>query len=240
MREPASCADVRRRLVRHGLPADRIERIVRELSEHWEDLRTAALDRGCPPAEAVAEAEARLGHPEQLAVEAISGLRRSSWLGRHPVVALCLAPLLLAPVLMGLIAGPLWCLDQWVHFSHWGDPAGQPNEQLIVGVTWGIYYAALVGAPAWICWWSWRAGLGLRWVLAMCAWSALASLVRYFNADSTSRQITAGFRFPWPLNARAALILLFHCSIAAAFLLAVRNHTKKTSRPNEDETSLPL
>lgn len=78
MLEPDCCVEVRRRLAEHGLPAARIERIVEELAEHWEDLRAAALEEGQTESAAVNFATARLGRPEQLAHDVIEGLRQST------------------------------------------------------------------------------------------------------------------------------------------------------------------
>ncbi len=82
MPEPACCSEVRRRLIRHGLPAPRVERLVEELSEHWTELRDAAWQEGLSDAEASARADADLGTPAHLTEEAVAALRRSSWLGR--------------------------------------------------------------------------------------------------------------------------------------------------------------
>jgi hypothetical protein len=237
MLEPACCSEVRLRLARHGLPAERIDRVAHELAEHWEDLRAAALDRNGSAAEADASANERLGHPERLATEVISGLRRSSWLGRHPIAGICLVPLLLAPLLMGAVVVPLWWLDLWIHFTHWGAAAGQRNEHLIVAVLLGLYYAASIGASTWICSRTWRAGLGLRWVLAMCAWSAFASFVRFFHADAAKRQISAGFTFSSRLNDPAIGMLLFHGLLAAGFFLTARHLTRKAQTIIENNPS---
>ena len=236
MREPGCCAEVRLRLARHGLPADRIDRVAHELAEHWLDLRAAALDRTGSPAEADAGANERLGSPERLATEVIAGLRQSSWLGRHPFVGMCLVPLLLTPLVMGAIAGPLWGMDRWIHFTHWGAATGQPNEHLIAGALLGLYYTASIGASIWICWRTWSSGLGLRWVLAMCSWSALASFVRFFNVDATKRQISVGLGFSSHLTGRAMGMLLFHGLMAAAFLLAGHKLIRKTVQIARRET----
>src|SRR6185503_13868258 len=100
MGEPCCCAAVRNRLAEHGVPAGRIDRVAVELTEHWEDIRAAAVERGLSASEAGAEADARLGAPERLSAELIAGFRRSSWLGRHPILALCVLPLFLTPLLM--------------------------------------------------------------------------------------------------------------------------------------------
>src|SRR4026209_234367 len=103
MREPLCCRRVAQRLADHGMPASRIKRISRELAEHWEDIHATALRNGHSPTEAAAQADARLGQPDQLAANIIDGMRRSSWLGRHPVLSVCVLSLLFAPLLMAAI-----------------------------------------------------------------------------------------------------------------------------------------
>src|SRR4051812_1073673 len=117
MREPACCAVVGQRLARHGVPAARIDRLTRELAEHWEDIHAAALDQGLPAAEAAAHADLRLGHPEKLAARMIAGFSRNSWLGRHSILGMCVAPLFLTPVLMGAILWPISLMDEMLHLS---------------------------------------------------------------------------------------------------------------------------
>jgi hypothetical protein len=234
MHEPACCAEVRSRLAGHGLPSDRIERVTRELVEHWEDLRAAAMERGLSASEALREANTRLGRPEQLASDVIAGLRQSSWLGRHPILALCVVPLFLAPLLMAAVAFPLWGLDELFHITN--GSTRRESAPVIVSGLWSLYYVTMFIAPVWLCWRVWRAGLGLRWIPAVCAWCALADLFRYFETDAVHRNISVGLTFPWRLDVHTAVILILHCLIAAAFFLAAREVAKRTIRSTEDKT----
>jgi hypothetical protein len=237
MREPVCCAEVRFRLARHGLPPARIERIVAELAEHWEDLRSAALAQGLSEIAAAAQADARLGPPRQLAGDIVTGLGRTSWLGRHPVITLGLLPLLFTPLLMGAIILPLWGLDELVHFSNKENIEAVRNSHLIAGGLWIVYGAALIATPVWLCCWIWRAGLGLRWILAACSWCALFALMRHFEADALKRTIAVGLRFPWRLDITTALILLLHIFVAAAFVHSARKATSNTCEPVENKPS---
>jgi hypothetical protein len=230
MREPACCAEVRSRLARHGLPADRIERVTRELAEHWDDLRFEALERGLSASEASAEADTRLGRPDQLAADVNLGLRQSSWLGRHPIMALCVVPLFLAPLLMAVVVLPLWGLDELFRLTYSSGSNLRENAPIIAGGLWSLYYVTMLIAPAWLSWRVWRAGLGLRWIVAVCTWCALANLFRYFETDTVHRNISIGLSFPWRLNLHTAAILILHCAMAAAFFLAAREAAKRTIR----------
>lgn len=241
MREPAFLGPVNGHLRRHGLPADRVERITRELAEHWEDLRDAALDRGISENEAADEADARMGRPEQLSRAITDGLRQSSWLGRHPVLALCLLPFLAVPLLMAVVVLPLSGLDELAKFEFIRDASGRVEGRYIAGVLLGLYYLTMVGVAAGFCWRVWRSGLGFRWIPAVCAWCALASLVRFLRVDTAHRTVTAGFRFPWRFDEQTAVILLLHGLIALLFLLMARRGAS-AGMPSEipNETMNPV
>ena len=75
---------------------------LRELADHHEDLRLAALAQGCTEAEAEALADARLGEPTDLARQWAAVLRQASWWGRHPWLGFGILP----PVAFLLV----WCL----------------------------------------------------------------------------------------------------------------------------------
>jgi hypothetical protein len=211
------------------MPSTHIERLTRELSEHWEDIRAAAVRAGLSRSEARGEANARLGHPDHLAANIIDGIRRRSWLGRHPFVALCVLPLLLAPMLMALIAFPLALLDGWIHFTHWGAPENKPNAYLITGTLWFLHYTTMIGSLCWVGFRAWTAGLGRKWVLAFCLWCMVAALLRYFDADPIKRNVVVSFGFPWRLNVHTAIVLLVHGLACAGFLFAVKTTPKQTS-----------
>jgi len=226
MLEPACSAIVGRRLSRHGLPMARIELVMRELADHWEDLRSAAMESGLSETAAAAEADLKLGNPEQLAARLIAGFRVNSWWGRHPLAALCLAPLLLPPLLMGVVVSPLYWLASAISSSASAHPLFYPH--LVTGSLWAVYYAAIVSSVLWLCWRVWRSGLGIRWVMAMCSWCALAALLRYFEADPVKHRVLMGFTFPYRLNIHTTALLAIHVAVAAAFVLAAWRSRRAT------------
>lgn len=219
MREPDICVNVRERLARHGLPAGRIDRIMRELTEHWEDLRADALESGLPPLAARVEADKHLGTPEDLTANFILHLRRGSWLGRHPLLSVCILPLLLSPALMAAVILPVYWITKWGEWISWNQP-GALDVEIMVNGLWVVYYLTLMLSTGWLCWRSWRAGLGARWITAMCSWCALMALFRFFNADPFHRNVVVGLSFPWRLDSHTAAILILHLIIAGGFLLA--------------------
>jgi hypothetical protein len=169
-----------------------------------------------------------LGQPEQLAAKLIAGFRRGSWLGRHPILGLCVVPLFLAPLLMGTVAFPLYWVAEAAQLSLPGHPWGLLDVRLITGILWGLYYTTAVVSVGWLCWRGWMAGLGLRWVLAMCSWCALTALARFFDADPVKHRIVMGLTFPYQLNIHTAVLLLLHAGAAGAFLLAASKARRAT------------
>jgi hypothetical protein len=233
MPDPRACMEVRRRLARHGLPLARIDRVVHELAGHWTDLHDGGLEAGLSPDEARAKADERLGAPERLAGEVIAGFRESSTLGRHPILALCVLPLLLPLALMAVVGLPLYWLAELTDFMPLSERGPAPSAELAYGTLWIIYYASLFLSTAWLCRRSWRAGLGVRWIVAICLWCALAALVRFFDADSVRRNVTLGLSFPWRLNLHTAVVLCVHAIAAGWFMIAARKAAATNNNNNE-------
>ena len=222
MREPRACAAVRRRLERHGVPARRIDRIVRELSEHWHDLEREGLDTGLSPAVATRNADARLGCPDHLAESVIHGFRARSWMGRHPLLTICLGPLVLPPLLMACVVLPIYWSAELIGYGPWADTTGNLDGHMVATSMTTLHYLALAASPLLLGWRTWHAGLGTRCIVAVFAWCTLTALLRYFNADAVERNITMGLTFPWSLNSRTTGVVLVHALAAAFFLVAVR------------------
>ena len=100
MPDTAAITILERRLVELGCPRRWLRDKVRELADHHEDLKQAALDDGLPEQEALARADAQLGDLVALAENAAALLRQSSWWGRHRIIGFCALP--------PLAFGPVW------------------------------------------------------------------------------------------------------------------------------------
>jgi hypothetical protein len=103
MRDPAVIKQFERRLVQLGFPAPELERRVREMAEHYADLKQNALSEGLSESEADARAAGRLGPPEALAEQSAAAVRESHWSGRHPLLMFCVLPPLCQAFLVALI-----------------------------------------------------------------------------------------------------------------------------------------
>ncbi|HLX70199.1 MAG TPA: permease prefix domain 1-containing protein [Verrucomicrobiae bacterium] len=96
MRDPIE--QLRGRLVELGCPLPRMQRMVREVEEHREDLMRSLVAEGMTTAEAEVRANVRLGNPQVLAENLMESLWQSSWCGRHRFIAFGLLPVLGFPL----------------------------------------------------------------------------------------------------------------------------------------------
>lgn len=96
---PESIEQYRLRLIELGCPVPRLQRAVREMAEHREDMLHALLAEGMTAEEAEAQADERLGEPRKLAEKLMESLRQSSWCGRHHLMVFGLLPALAFPLL---------------------------------------------------------------------------------------------------------------------------------------------
>lgn len=233
MHEPDCIGELRRCLTRHGLPRQRLGRIVREAAEHWEDSQAAALEAGLEEREAAARADQLLGEPSDLAKAYAERLRRQSWLGRHPALAVLILPTLLVLFAFSLFALPISLLDGFADFSTQSSLRSPGELRLLFWLVWILYGIGTAFAPVALSWWAWRSGLGRRFVLLLCASCALATSVRFLRVDLTRRFIAFGFAWP-NVSTQTVVLLLLHFIIAFVFLAVSR--TTCRSKPFHSNT----
>ena len=102
---------LQRRLIELGCPVKAVRKIVRETTEHWEDLKRAEVASGVTEEEAAVRAAEQLGESGKLAERHVEALRAASVWGRLPVVYFGIVPLL-AAVLLGV--GYVSMNDGWL------------------------------------------------------------------------------------------------------------------------------
>src|SRR4051812_47921357 len=98
MRTSPTLDAVRASLLRHGAPAAYVGRLVGELADHREDVIGDRGRAGSTPGAGAGAADERLGEPATVADAACAALRRGSFLWRHRVLVLIVAPLVLLPL----------------------------------------------------------------------------------------------------------------------------------------------
>lgn len=225
MHEPLVIAQFERRLIQMGCPARRIAENIRELREHYDDLKQAGLDEGLPEKEAEKFACESLGHPVQLAENVVLLWRQSSWWGRHPFVGFCLLPLpvfllgwlMFFPVfcgvcwLLGRIFGPVYTFDKQTldfvsdnsdTFASWMTSMNATASLAAISLVLIVFHRMAR-----------RAAVGISWLVAACLSCALINLLNW--SELRPHAITCGLGWPPEHWSYAAIPIL----VAAAFLI---------------------
>lgn len=187
---------LRGRLLELGCPLAQVRRLVREVGDHREDLKQAALAEGLSGVEAAARANTQLGDPLVLAEQVMVSLRCSSWWGRHFVVTFGLLPFLAFPVLwalflavelaLGFALGYGWdskrldiAADNPVAFHH-----------LAMAVHF-MDYMAIAVATLLFCWLAHRSAVSFKWGVTSCAICSLIALITWGRLEPHT--FTLGF-----------------------------------------------
>ena len=179
-----SLTNMQAELVRRGLPADYVDRIVDELRDHQEDS-AAEIARACGDSTQASElAESRLGNPRVLAGRIVSEYRARFFAGRHPMVTFLVAPLpalLLAWILYLLAAYLVFAGVESTLLSNEGS-AGQ-HIGVLRAVDFLLVFAVPLLVAAGFCRLARRTCAGLHW-------AAISTGLICFAALSLQTQIT--------------------------------------------------
>lgn len=213
---------LRRRLVELGCPLAQVRRVVREVADHREDLKQAALAEDLSHNDAEARADAQLGDPLVLAEQMMVSLRRSSWWGRHCIVTFVLLPLLTFPVLwlvllflellVTVTLGYGWNQEKLHEAAN--NPAAFHHLLEAFHV---MDYLALGLATLLFCWRARRTAVKLRWMAISCVLCSVVAVITWVKLEPHT--ITAGFTMnshldvPWyrgavPLLVAGAMYIL--------------------------------
>jgi hypothetical protein len=171
MRDSTVIALFERRLAEFGFRDARLRSCARELREHHEDLKQAALEEGMSEADAEARAEELLGEPYALAAQISAALRRSSWWGRHPVITFCLLPLVGILIMMPLSLGIDALLCRFYFKSGEVSLLSETDAgmALLNAVVLGTWCGMLLLTAVFFCWLARFSACGLKWALMACA-----------------------------------------------------------------------
>ena len=199
---PDYIAQLRCRLAELGCPRSRLNRITREVADHREDLILAATRSGQSMPAASEAANRQLGDPLTLANDLMNTFRRSSWWGRHYLVAFGFLPLVAFPLVWGLFlylelqlayAIGFHCDDQKLHailnnpvtLHHWATFA------------YGCDYTAIGLVSLLICWLARRSGVSLIWMTIACLVGATYTLFTYTHVSRHNYSIGLTFDPQW-------------------------------------------
>jgi hypothetical protein len=109
-------------LQRGGIAVTYIDRTLRELSDHYDDLERAARDAGYGVDDAAEVARTQLGNHLVIAAAVLAQPRLKSWSYRWPMIALCMRS---AVAIGGLPARPvLYVAGRSDELARWGGAIG--------------------------------------------------------------------------------------------------------------------
>src|SRR3974390_79634 len=182
---------LRRRLVELGCPIQQMRRLVREVADHCNDLKQAAMAEGLSDVDAESRANAQLGDPLVLAEQMMVVLRRSSWGGRHYVVSFGLLPVLVFPVLWLLLLFLELALVVTLGYG-WNQEklhvaANDPIifQHLLMAFHFMDYLAVALAALL-ICWLARHAAVKLKWMAISCAICSLVAVIVWARLEPHS------------------------------------------------------
>jgi hypothetical protein len=192
---------VRKNLLREGLPTRYVNKIISELSEHWEDLKREGMVESVPLEIAEARADQRLGNPEELARAISSKMRSTCWLGRHPGLGFAILPLV-AVVIWWVV---LLLLGTWLSGG-----MARLNDKDFTKVNWDlmgmwIRWTGVTGGivlPALLCYLARRRFCGFKWALIACGVLALHNFFHSANLIPPGLEIGSSARFTWAYGFR--------------------------------------
>lgn len=230
MREDDVLLRFARRLLFRGLAPAYIQRALRELAEHREDLTTDATDHGLTLAKAQTLAARKLGDPETLADAFVKQMQGSSWLGRHPLVSFCVLP---------LVAVVAW----WAAFmvvAGWGTGAmqwsanrtlPQPDWQMLQDFVEWCPIAAAAVLPFLFCWVARRSFCGFKWAFLACGILSLHSGLQFAKLTlpeaGRHADFVVGYRIPPNLPENLPAFALPLLAFALFVLLQIKTEKKR-------------
>lgn len=178
MPAPPSLKHMRRDLLRRGLPAGYVERVIEEWSDHLEDLSTAQFSKEADmPVPSVRET---FGSEAELAESAVLQFRARTFAGRHPIWTFLIAPiplLLLCWVGYYSVLALLLSTTRDRYFDR-GSPAAHATYQMFFETSLlipPVVATLILGRLAL------RSGQRSRWMIAACALVALVAATHQAN-----------------------------------------------------------
>ncbi|HEY4416306.1 MAG TPA: hypothetical protein VGO57_11495 [Verrucomicrobiae bacterium] len=206
------------RLLELGCPVFQMRHLTRELADHREDLKQAALAEGLTEIEAAAHADSQLGDPRYLAEQKMIMLRQSSWWGRHFIIGFCLLPLLTAPFLWLLFLLGNLALAYFLGYGGNSKKmiAASENPAIFHYMHMGFRladYLAMAMVALVFCWLARRAAVRFTWLVSACLICSFYSL--FLSVEVRPHNFSVGI-FLWPHWLRAAMPLLI---VGAVYIL---------------------
>jgi hypothetical protein len=204
-------------LVKCGCPPAHLSRLMREISDHREDLRQAAVSEGVSETDIDARVDAQIGDPAALAERLMASLRQSFWWGCHSVAASCLLTLLVFPLLWSLLLflglSAEFALGFGWDSKRLHSAAGNPDSFNHINVAaHGADLIAIALVTLFFVWLHRRSALTLKWTMTTCLICSAYGLFSYIYLDP--HNFTVGLTWPWrPQWLRASIPLIIGCTV---------------------------
>jgi hypothetical protein len=232
MRDSDPIEQLRRKLLRHGLPAAYVNRTVRELSEHRQDLMAEAEENGLNGDVAERSVAERMGNLDELAARLSRTMRRSNWRGRHPVLTFCWLPIF--TFLCGFLL-VIWIGGSIGELAGWWKPKSSLGADGSAMVTTGVHvlrWGLFTAIPFWFCWLARTSYCGYKWGLTTCLTFSLHGLVHSMSftlpLDGRKASLVWGYSTNLDWLGMAVPLLVF-----ALFLVISRQTNASETRQEE-------
>lgn len=220
MHNASNIEQFRRRLEDLGCPPRPLRERVRELSDHFEDLKQAALEEGLSETAAEVRASEVLGNPVMLADQLVMAMRRSSWTGRHPVLAFCLLPFFVFPLLwITSGAAGFGLMRLFITAGEWNvltsDRAA--TEEILRPLVMTHVHAVMGLTAILFCLLAWRSVLGIKWSVIAGGTCALQSYLFFINLGV--RSFSVGYHVGSQIqDLTGPIMALLCCGVVLAWM----------------------
>jgi hypothetical protein len=217
---------VRRRLAARGVAAAYADRLIEELELHFYAAVEGHLLGGCREEDARVAALRQLGSEQEIVRTTLDSLRRERFVGRHRVLCMILAPMVLEPLTQILVAMLLFSIFRRVEYARWLWRLGIELDGRIMFI--GVEILCNLAVPLVFVSGLWRLGhqrfCGRAYTLAGCGLLMICSL--YIQL----RSFPAGQKPPppwWTLTPYQEILLGIYGVLLIQWLVRGNQDSKK-------------
>jgi hypothetical protein len=167
--------ELRKEFVRRKLPPLYSQRLLADLSDHFNDFKEDRMSTDATDFESVVH---QLGSPRDIGAAATAQYRRQRFSGRHPFLVFAVLPIVSLPVLfVSLLFGIGWLLYLIVPEETLAPNGVEPDWVPMVGQALICAFIVLpaIGLSLMLCHSARKAALGWNWPLASCMLLAVLS-----------------------------------------------------------------
>jgi hypothetical protein len=181
-------------MIRHGLPAEYVERTAAEIVDHHRDLVTELRATGLSESQAAAEAARRLGDSRTLVKKTVREYQRRHWCGRWPILSFVVAPPL-AFVVAWWMAGAVLVLSFRLCGIHGSADISNVFVRLGVGHMFGItmFHVVPMLVAIGFVHYARRAACGMAWMVASGLGIGLFAALQVWFVDEQRFGFTIAF-----------------------------------------------